>query len=426
VNKDIVIIGGGASGAMAAWFAAEQGLAVTLIEARDREVYHPCSGVYPLHSFKGFPPLPDSLFERDMVTMKLMSPTAETLFDGREFKTILGKILLRSRFDKYMIDMAEKHGAEIRECTMARKVDVMSDHVVVHCKDASGAESIVQGDVLFLATGTSGFRLQDQLGIEKPAVVESIICEYECPESHVEEVLSAGAYHYYVNKHVTSIGPFWITCRKNTFNAGIIDYHVSWERYKETMERDPRVKHLFAGAGVKQRSWPGQKAPCMTALIPRAPIKAPYGNRVLVLGDAAGLAQIFYYEGVWEGRTSAKLAVETIIQLRDKHKPPTAENLAGYKAMLGRTLVNKFNRSGRKNSWLFWEATSDESLWTFFIEALAKNKEFRALFVKCFEFDYVDTTIDMDFKAGEMIFQAIPTLKKILYAPHFLRAGGIK
>jgi flavin-dependent dehydrogenase len=424
VKKDIVIIGGGASGAMAAWFAAEQGLSVALVETHDRGVYRPCSGVYPLHSFKGYPPVPDNKFERDMFTMKLMSPTSSFVIDAREFGTKLGKILLRSTFDQYMLDTAEKKGAEIIDRTKAKKVEITGDHVAVTCETTGHPEAVIQGDVLFLATGTSGFHLHDQLGIEKPPVVQSIISEYECPESHIDDVLSSGAYHYYVNKHVSSIGPFWITCRKDSFNAGIIDHRVQVELYKETAEKDPRVKGLFAGA--KEKTWPGQKTPYTSALIPRGPIKNPFGNRLLVLGDAAGLAQCFYYEGVWEGRASAKYAVETVAALREGKKQPTADNLAGYKALLARNLVNKFNRSGRKNSWLFWEATSDEALWTFFIEALERNKELRALFVKCFELDYTETTVDLDFKAGEIIFQAIPTLKKILYAPYFLRAGSIK
>ncbi|MBN2154088.1 MAG: NAD(P)/FAD-dependent oxidoreductase [Candidatus Lokiarchaeota archaeon] len=424
MKKDIVIIGGGASGAMAAWLAAERGLAVSLIEAKERGAYHPCSGVYPLHSFKGFPPLPGSAFERDMVTMRPMSPASAFVLDGREFGTSLGKIILRSTFDKCMLDAAEKKGADILDGTRAKGIEVTGDGVAVTCVAAGRPESTIRGDVLFLATGTSGFHLHDQLGIEKPPVVQSIICEYECSERHVEEVLSAGAYHYYVNKRVTSIGPFWITCRRDSFNAGIIDHHVSWERYKETVEKDPRVKDLFAGA--REKVWPGQKSPRVMTLIPRAPVKRPHANRVLLLGDAAGLAHPFYYEGVWQGRLSAKHAVETMVRLRDENKAPIAENLAGYKALLARTLVNKFNRSGRKNSWLFWEATSDESLWTFFINALAENKELRALIVKCFELDYAETTDDVDFKAGEMIFQTIPTLKKILFAPHFLRAGTIR
>jgi flavin-dependent dehydrogenase len=424
VKKDIVIIGGGASGAMAAWLAAEQGLTVTLIEAHDRGVYHPCSGVYPLHSFKGFPPVPESIFERDMFTMKPMSPTSSFVLDGREFGTKLGKILLRSTFDQYMLNTAEKKGAEVIDRTKAKKIDITSDHVAVTCEATGHPDTIIQGDVLFLATGTSGFHLHDQLGIEKPPVVQSVICEYECPESHIEDVLSSGAYHYYVNKRVSSIGPFWITCRKNSFNAGIIDHHASIERFKNTVEKDPRVKGLFAGA--KEMTWPGQKTPHMTALIPRGPIKTPFGNRLILLGDAAGLAQSFYYEGVWEGRASAKYAVETVATLRENRKQPTAENLSGYKTLLARNLVNKFVRSGRKNSWLFWEATPDEALWTFFIEALEKNRDLRALIVKCFELDYTEATVDLDFKAGEMIFQAIPTLKKILYAPYFLRAGSIK
>lgn len=424
VMKDIVIIGGGASGAMAAWFAAEKGLAVTLIDARDRGTYHPCSGVFPLHSFKGFPPLPDSAFERDMVTMKPMSPTGSAIVDGREFGTTLGKIILRSTFDRLMLDAAEKKGAEIVDRTLVKKVEITGDRAMVTCEGKDCPERRIEASIAFLATGTSGFHLHDQLGIEKPPVVQSVIFEYECAEHHVEDVLSSGAYHYYVNKRVSSIGPFWITCRKDSFNAGIIDHHVSVERYKETISKDPRVRDLFAGA--REKTWPGQKSSHVTALIPRGPIKTPFANRLLVLGDAAGLAHPFYYEGVWQGRASAKHAVETVVGLRDGGKPPTAENLSVYKTLLGRNIVNKFNRSGRKNSWLFWEATADEAPWSYFIEALTKSKEFRALIVRCFEIDYAETKEDIDFKAGEMIFQAIPTLKKILYAPLFLRAGSIK
>nr|MDO8108852.1 FAD-dependent monooxygenase [Candidatus Sigynarchaeota archaeon] len=424
MKKDIIIAGGGAAGAMAAWFAVEKGFDVSLVEMKERGQYHPCSGVYPLHSLRGFPPLPDSVFERDMVTMRVMSPTNDALIDAREFKTTLGKIILRSRFDNYMIDVAEKKGAEIRDRTRITKIEVKPDQVSVHVKDSNDAESIISGDILFLATGTSGLHFHDQLGIEKPHLVQTVIGEFECTEDHIEHALSSGAYHYYVNKKITGIGPFWITCRKDTFNAGIIDYKVTKERFVEAMQKDPRVKSLFAGS--KEKVWPGQKSAYTTTLIPCAPIKTPYSNRLLVLGDAAGLAQAFYYEGVWEARESAKYAVDTITRLREEHKAPTADNLADYKKSLARNLVNKFLRSGRKNSWLFWQAQPDETLWYYFCDAMQKNKDLRALIVKCFEADYATSDVDLDFKAGELIFQSIPMLRKVLYAPHFLKAGSIK
>jgi len=425
MKKDIIIAGGGAAGAIAAWLAAEQDLDVAVIDAKERGSYHPCSGVYPLHSFKSFPPLPDAAFERDMVTMRVMSPESDAVIDAREFDTTLGKVILRSTFDKFMLDAAEKKGATILDQTRISKAEITADHVSLHVKDSNDAESVITGDVLFLATGTSGFRLHEQLGIETPPVVETVIGEFSTSEDHIENVLTSGAYHYYMNKKTTSkIGPFWITCRKDSFNAGIIDYHVSKERFIDATKRDHRLKDLFVG--TNELVYPGQDSSITKTLIPCAPIKSPYGNRLLVLGDAAGLAHAFYYEGVWEARESARHAVDLVARLRAENRSFIAENLAEYKKSLARQLVNKFLRSGRKNSWLFWEAQSDETIWNYFCDTVRKNKEFRKLLVNCFETDYATTDIDIDFKAGEMIFQTIPTLKKVLYAPYFLKAGTIK
>ena len=368
--------------------------------------------------------MPSTAFERDMVTMRVLSPGNDALLDAREFNKTLGKIILRSTFDSCMLDFAERKGATVLEQTTVRDVVLKDDGVVVTCRDGAGKEETRAGDVLFLATGTRGLNLHRKVGLDTPPVVESVICEFESSARHIEETLSSGAYHYYLNKNITGIGPFWISCRQETFNAGIIDRKVSKERFVNAMARDPRVKDLFAGA--KKKTWPGMDSPFMTALIPAAPLKVPYADRVLALGDSAGLTHQFYYEGVWEARVSARLAVETIARLLDEGRAPTARNLAGYKALLARHLVNKWLRSGRKNSYMFWQAKRDETLWFHFCDTMARSKAFRRLIVECYEADYAASDVDYDFKAGELIFQHLPALKKISLAPLFLKVGSMK
>lgn len=424
MKHDIVVAGGGPAGSMAAVLAARQGFDVALIEARRRGTYHPCSGVFPAHGLTGFPGLPDRAFERDMVTMRVMSPRNDALLDAREFGKTLGKIILRSTFDACMLAAAEYAGASILEETMIRDVIVNADGVIAHHRDASGKDATTKGDVLFLATGASGFHLHPKVGLGVPPVVESVIAEYESSPSHVEEVLSSGAYHYYVNKAVSSIGPFWISCRETTFNAGIIDRKTSKERFLDVVASDRRVKHLFQDATL--RTWPGMKGSIAAAMIPAAPLSVPYADRVLALGDSAGLAHQFYYEGVWEARLSAKMAVEMACTLRDQGKPPLAANLAPYKSLLARHLVNKWLRSGRRNSYMFWQAHRDEEMWGYFCETMSRSKEFRRLIVECYEADYSASEIDYDFKAGELIFQHMPALKKVIHAPLFLKVSSMK
>jgi flavin-dependent dehydrogenase len=426
VKRDIIIAGGGAAGGIAAWMAVEHGFDVTVVDAKERGAYHPCSGMFPNHSFKGFEeyPIPDSVFERDQVTQRCMSPTIDGLFDAREFGATMGKIILRSKFDAFMLDQAEAHGAEVLDSTRIAKVEISKDQVAMTVEPAAGGESMLLGDVLFLATGTAGFELQKRLGFEVPPTVQSIIGEFECSADYIDQVLSSGAYHYYVNKKLTRIGPFWITGRQDTFNAGMIDYTVSKERFLGAIAKDPRLKPLFSDARPVAPA--GRDSPYMTAAIPSAPIKTPYGKRALVLGNAAGLPQCFYYEGVWEARASAKYAIDTLVQLRDGHKPPTAENLAIYKKLLARNLVNRFLRSGRRNSYLFWTAQQDESLWSYFCQTTRTNKQFRELITRAYAADYTEDGEDYDTRAGEAVFATIPTLKKLVYAPLFLKAAAIK
>nr|MDO8118390.1 FAD-dependent oxidoreductase [Candidatus Sigynarchaeota archaeon] len=425
MQVDLLIAGGGIAGAMAAYLAIEQGFTVRLVEARSRYHYKPCSGIFPGHATKDFPAMPESIFERDHVTMRCISPQNGALLDAREFNTILGKVILRSRFDSYFTNLAEKKGALVHDETKIHRIDVTKEKISISTKDRAGKEETFDGDILLMATGASGMHLHPQAGLEKPPVVESIIGEFESSASHVESVLSSGAYHYYLNKKISRIGPFWITARKDTFNAGIIDFKTSKEKFIDVISRDPRIKPLFEDTRELVRD--GMQSAFMKALIPAAPIKTPYSHRVLALGDSAGLAHQFYYEGVWEGGLSAKLAIEVLIRLREKRLPPLPEHLAEYKRLLGRVLVSKFLRSGRKNSYLFWQAQQDEDLWSHFCDTLAHRADFRKLIVECYHADYAaDGAPDFDFKAGEILFQHLPVLKKVMYAPLFLKTNGIK
>ncbi|MHA1794196.1 MAG: NAD(P)/FAD-dependent oxidoreductase [Promethearchaeota archaeon] len=417
------MIGAGPAGTMAALLGAIENLDVLLVEKKRIGIYRPCSGNYPLHNVKGFPSIPDAVFERDLVTSRFMSPRNYGLLDAREFNTTLGKVVLRSKYDLYMLDLIRKRGVDVRDSTEVTRVRYKDDGVVVTMKDGSSVEEDVSADVLFIATGVSGFRLHGQLGLETPPLVNSMIAEFESSEDHVENVLSSGAYHYYLNKKISSIGPLWITCRGDgSFNSGLIDYNIDKNKFFRALEKDPNLRNLFKG--VKERPIENTGKHYTFAQVPLKPVSKPYADRVLLLGDAAGLAQQFYFEGMWEGRLSAKLAVNLIAKLRDSGKPFNEKNLSEYKKSLAVTLVNGFLRSGRRNSYMFWKSRNDEEIWYYFCEAIRSSKKFRELIVSCYEYDYHNT--EPDIKAGEMILKTMPIFKKINLLSYFMKAASVK
>ena len=200
MKYDIIMIGGGASGSTASLLASMNNYSVLLIERQELERYKPCSGIYPQHNFDGFPELPSSVFERELFTMRCITPRNSGSLDAREFGMTLGKVILRSKYDKYILDESAKKGTVILENTVARKIQVKDDGVRVIVKDANGMEMEYRANILFICTGVGADSLLKQVNLTAPKKIQAVIGEFESSEAHVEEQLSSGAYHFYMNR----------------------------------------------------------------------------------------------------------------------------------------------------------------------------------------------------------------------------------
>ncbi|NTW49289.1 MAG: geranylgeranyl reductase family protein, partial [Chlorobiales bacterium] len=115
---DVAIVGGGPSGASAAYELAKAGISTVLIE-RDLNNTKPCGGAIPLGLIEEFE-IPAELVERKVTHMAVRSPKGRVI----EMNMPSGYVgmVRRERFDKYLRERANKTGAELLEAKV-RRVD---------------------------------------------------------------------------------------------------------------------------------------------------------------------------------------------------------------------------------------------------------------------------------------------------------------
>ncbi len=417
MKYDIAIIGAGSAGATAAQLASKD-FETIVIDAGQPAGYRPSSGVFPDHNNFGFDPIPDNVFARDHCTMCYMNHegTRGTV-TGAEFGRKLGKILYLPQYLKYTIGQAEEGSCKFWFQTKATQIKISDNDVTITCV-TNGETQEVHSDVVFLATGTD-FQLHSQLGFKVPRVHKAIQAEFQKDESALSEW--EAEYTFHVSSKISQTGPFWVTRRVGEFNVGYIDREVSLEKFKNILERHKPIQPLMQGA--KPLAVEGKNPHISVANIAADATKEIVKNRALVLGDAAGMATPFYYEGVGLARYAALYAVEHMRTLRETKRPPMRENLLPYQERVHRDLTGKLYKSSEGSRTVFFGNSSMDTIFTSYINAINKNKDVREKIVFAYWNNPVNYKFSNDSDVGRKIYDNLPLGKKITLLPLFLKAS---
>ncbi|XHX79112.1 MAG: geranylgeranyl reductase family protein [Stenomitos frigidus ULC029] len=147
---DCIIVGAGPAGASAAYHLAKRGRSVLLLEKQSLPRYKTCSGgvspaIAQWFDFD-FAPAIERKIENICYTWKLGDPVNAKLQTAEPMWMVS-----RDVFDHYLVQQAQKQGAELRDHTEATGIEFKHDHWQVNT--ASGA---VSGRYLIAADGAKG------------------------------------------------------------------------------------------------------------------------------------------------------------------------------------------------------------------------------------------------------------------------------
>ena len=280
---DIVIVGGGPIGAVAAACAADLGSRVLLVEQRPSITGPaPCTGLISLRTLSALGASTDTVL-REIRGVRATAPGGRTL----HLRTDQAKAVVvdRTRLEEELLSRAQAAGATVRMGTRATGID----NRMVTVQSSAGTLQ-VETEVIVGADGPGG-RVAAWASLSSPpARVLGIQAVVEVEHSIADEV------DVRVGQAMAPEFFAWaVPAQQGRLRVGLgVPAGVRPEPYLERWmaARCPGAKEISRVAGV----------------IPVCPVPRSHAGRVLLIGDAAGQVKPWSGGGLYTGALCARIA----------------------------------------------------------------------------------------------------------------------
>jgi geranylgeranyl reductase family protein len=289
---DVVIIGGGPAGLFAGARLAAAGIQTALLEEHTNigDPVH-CTGVLAADAFDEFNLSRRSLLNH-LTTARFTSPSGrEVVYAGTRVEAV---VIDRREFDQDLLERATSAGVTIDRSARVTGVQVDAAGVTVSTSSAQ-----YRARACILACGAN-YALHRQVGFEMPRLFLHT-AQLEVAAS------SPGDVELHFGAEIAPKGFGWVVPvtrpREQCARLGVMcdgDAILYFQRLAA------RVGTRW-GINAANLGRPRQK------ILPLAPISRTYGDRLLAIGDAAGLVKPTTGGGIYYSLVSAALAAETLV-----------------------------------------------------------------------------------------------------------------
>lgn len=312
---DAAIVGGGPAGLHAGTRLARAGYRVALLEEHPdigRPVH--CTGVLAAEAFDEFS-LSRASMLNELRTVRFQGPSGRDI----EYSTPSTEAVVvdRAQFDRDLADSAMAAGVDV--ACGARVIRVEADAAGVSVTTAAG---MIRARVCLLACGAS-YGVQRRLGLGIPRLLlHSAQLELPAGRLHPVEV--------HLGEDVAPRGFAWavpVERDRPSVRIGVVCDQRAQRFFHRMVDRVARRW----GVDPADVTTPRQK------ILPLGPIARTYANRLLVIGDAAGLVKPTTGGGIYYSLLSARLAAETLEPLLAADRLEAAD-LASYEQAWRRRL----------------------------------------------------------------------------------------
>ena len=204
-NFDVIVVGAGPAGSVAARFAAEQGVSVLMLE-KDRDVGYPvrCGEAISKKGIEDFIPLDEKWIAAKISKFSLNSP------DGAEVVIEFGDagfILERRIFDYELAKIAANKGALILTRAYVNGLLFDGDKVSGVKYEYQGEQREVKGKIIIGADGVES-RIGRWAGLETFTHFRDMECCVQVTASNIN--IDPNTLYFYFGKNVAPGGYFWV------------------------------------------------------------------------------------------------------------------------------------------------------------------------------------------------------------------------
>ena len=307
MNKeyDVLVIGGGPGGAIAAKTAAEQGLKTCIVEKR-AAIGTPvrCAEGIGKEALSEFIEADHKWISAEISEAGIVSPDQTMMIlDSSAVGSKVGYVLERKIFDRALVSQAAAAGADIFVKTSA-KAPIIVDGMVKGAK-LDGDISQIQADVVIAADGVES-KFARWCGIDTSVKPRDMM---SCAQYLLTDIdINPGMNVFQMGTTIAPCGYLWIFPKgERTANVGIgIQGSKSGENHrakdylnKFVKERFPKGKTLeFIAGGVTVSQ----------------PLASTVSDGLMIVGDAARVVDPVTGGGIYNAMFTGRLAGETAVE----------------------------------------------------------------------------------------------------------------
>lgn len=293
---DLIVVGGGPSGASAGRAAGKAGISTLLLEKENFPRDKPCGGALSPYALSCLDfELPEYLIERDISKVRIHF---RELYTERQKNYRLALLVSRKAFDHFLLDKVRETGIEIH---LGEKV--------LDCKEREGCVEVKTSQnnylakYVLIAEGSKGM-LKYNVRQQKDRRTEyNLALVSEIPE---EDDVIRNRFPGLIDLHfgVAPGGYGWIFPHEGYYSVGIVGTAEHLKYPKMVMQNFLQANGFSGEFQIRSH------------VIPVGGIKRKtVRSRILLSGDAAGFVDAFIGEGIAYAIRSGQLAAETVAEL---------------------------------------------------------------------------------------------------------------
>ncbi len=300
-NFDIIVIGAGPGGSIAAKVAAENGYSTCLIEKEklnEEGRYKACGGAIAWDLIKeiGYP---EEKISRIIESLELHH------LDGNMYsKAGKGAVIWRSTFDNVLTNNASNSGAILKDQEPVINIkQIENGYQIITEKEKYSTKYVIAAD----GVTSSVLKLLKWPFFKKEDIILTITQEMKTSREYINKVLGKDSLHLFFSiKSLIPMGYAWLFPKKETITVG-------WGNQINLIKnsRTEFTKYLtlpFVNQALKNSKLEIFKP----HLIPVGLRPIIYSNKVFAIGDAGGFVDPISGKGIPYAMLSGKIAIESI------------------------------------------------------------------------------------------------------------------
>ncbi|MBU7047156.1 MAG: geranylgeranyl reductase family protein [Theionarchaea archaeon] len=302
---DVIVVGAGPAGSMAAQAVAEKGYSVTVLEKGPLRREKPCGGAVSDRVEKEFGLNPeDKFWDRQCKGVTLCSPHNRTA--SLTSDETLAYLVMRETFDYYLVEKAQKKGVKFVDNTF---VEPFLKNGKV--RGVKTKEEIIESDIVIACDGTPS-TFARKLGIYRGNdrnQAATYQYQMKMDNKEIEEKIGNNI-EIYFGHHWVPYGYTWIFPKDGKVTVGNGTWFRAFKKFKINMKECLNTfinKHPVASLKLENAEilYP------QSAMIGFTGISNPmYLDNIMIAGDAAGFVSLPTGEGIYYSMVSGRIAGE--------------------------------------------------------------------------------------------------------------------